>query len=98
MSSPTPAHEFDADTIAQVAEYMNTGQPQSLCQIAIAATGDPGIHSARIERFDGHAVTLSFESDRGPRTIEVKWPRSITQRFEVRGQLIALYERALDDL
>lgn len=98
MIAPRPVHEFDAQTIGQVAEYMNTEQAESLLLIAIAATADTSVQAARVEHFDGDSLTLSLSSDGQPRTIGVAWPRSITQRFEVREQFMALYDRALDAL
>lgn len=98
MSAPRPVHEFDAGTVTQIAEYMNTGRPDSLRLIAIAATGDTAIRSARVESFDGESVSLSLDIDDSTRTIAVARMRSITRRFEVREQFMALYERALDDL
>ncbi|HKP07867.1 MAG TPA: DUF2470 domain-containing protein [Microbacterium sp.] len=89
---------FDTETIGQISEYMNSSHGESLVHIAVAATGDTTIEAATLQTFDGSGMDLRTSSPVGESIVRVAWLTPISERFEVRAQLVALLDRALDEL
>ena len=78
--------------------YMNAAQPDSLATIAAAACPHRVVRGASVAGFDGEGVDLVVAFGDGRSTLRVEWLRSISERYEIRGQFVALLEHALDAL
>lgn len=89
-------HQFDPEVISAICTYMNDDSMAATLS-AIAAMGRPELEDARATMltFDGDGMDLEVAGDAGPTVFRVNWTVPITTRDEVRGQLFALYERAV---
>jgi hypothetical protein len=92
-------HAFDADAIAGVLRHMNDDHRDDNLLIA-RAFGEPDAASAVMTFFDGDGgewqATLR---DDGTRDLRVTWPGGpITERREVRREIVALYDAACERL
>lgn len=89
------AQQFEPDVIASICTYMNdSAMRQNLTEIVKALTGDDTITEATMTGFDGDGFDVDTIADGGAGTARLDWTRPITQRGEVREQLLALFERA----
>ena len=89
-------HQFEPDVISAICTYMNDDS-MAATMSAIAALGRPEFEDARttLLTFDGDGMDLEVHGPAGPTVLRVPWLTPITTREEVRGQLFALYERAV---
>lgn len=89
------AHTFDDQIVAAVLRHMNTDHPDDNALIARAFGASDAV-SAEMTGFDGEGgqwrATLRDGSDA---VVRVPWPgRPITERPEVRREIVALYDAA----
>jgi hypothetical protein len=89
------AHQFEPDVIEGICGYMNDGSMrQNLTEIVQALTGDDTITEAKMTGFDGDGFDVDTVADGGKGTARLNWTRPISERAEVREQLLLLFERA----
>ena len=89
------AHQFEREVIEGTCSYMNADAMRTnLSEIVKALTGDDTITAATMTGFDGDGFDVDTVADGGAGTARLNWSRPITQRGEVREQLLALFERA----
>lgn len=90
------AHQFDAEIVTAISTYMNDDSMEAtLGAIIERARPDLAGKRALIVGFDGDGVDFDVATDAGPERIRIDWARPITERAEVRQELLALYERAM---
>ena len=89
-------HQFEPDVISAICTYMNDDSMAATLS-AIAAAGRPEFDEKKavMLTFDGDGMDLEVHADGGAQVIRVPWLAPISTRDEVRGQLFALYERAV---
>jgi len=88
-------HAFDGAALAGVLGHMNA-DPASDNLLIVRAFGDADAVSARMTGFDGDEGRWAAELADGE-TVEVRvpWPSgSISERPEVRREIVALYDEA----
>ena len=89
-------HNFDADALAGVLGHMNNDHTDDNLLIARAFSPLPDVVSASMTTFDGaagqwHVTTADGAED----VIRVPWlGGEITERREVRREIVALYDEA----
>lgn len=89
-------HTFDADALAAVVAHMNDDHPDDNLLIARAFSPLPDVILSTMTTFDGrggqwHVITADGAED----VIGVPWPGGeITERREVRREIVALYTEA----
>ena len=89
------AHEFEPDVISAICSYMNdSAMRQNLTEIVQALSKDDSITDAELVGFDGDGFDVAVTSPAGASSARFPWTRQITQRGEVREQLLTLFERA----
>ncbi|QEW01277.1 DUF2470 domain-containing protein [Microbacterium caowuchunii] len=90
------AHTFDDETLAGVLGHMNSDHTDDNILIAQAFGADPAPVSATMTGFDGDGGDWAVTSAEGATTtLRVPWPGgSITERREVRREVVALYDAA----
>ena len=90
------AHTFDDDAVAGVVGHMNDDHPDDNLLIARAFSPLADVIWAEMTTFDGaggqwHVITAAGDED----VIRVPWPGGdITERREVRREIVALYDAA----
>lgn len=93
-------HTFDAATLAGVLGHMNNDHRDDNMLITRAFADRTDIVSAEMASFDGaggewRVVTASGEED----VVRIPWPGgAITERPEVRREIVALYDGACERL
>ena len=88
------AHEFEPDVIASICSYMNADAMRgNLTEIVKALSKDDAITDATLVAFDGDGFEVAVIGGAEP-TARFPWSRPITQRGEVREELLTLFERA----
>jgi hypothetical protein len=92
-------HIFDDDVLTGVLRHMNDDHADDNVLIA-RAFGAPGAVSALLAGFDGDGADwIATLSDGSGRAVHVGWPGGpITERAEVRREIIALYDAACERL
>lgn len=89
-------HSFDADALAGVLGHMNADHPDDNLLIARAFGPHDALAAATMVAFDGAGGRWSVVTTDGAEdTVEVAWPGGeITERREVRREIVALYDAA----
>ncbi|WP_159501977.1 DUF2470 domain-containing protein [Microbacterium sp. 18062] len=90
------AHSFDDDTLAGVLGHMNSDHTDDNILIARAFGADPAPAAATMTGFDGDGGDWAVTASDGASTaLRVPWPGgSISERREVRREIVALYDEA----
>lgn len=89
-------HTFDADALAGVLGHMNNDHADDNLLIARAFAPDAGVVDSEMTGFDGARGRWRITTSSGAQeSLEVPWPGGeITERREVRREIVALYDEA----
>ena len=88
------AHHFEPDVIEGICGYMNADSMRgNLTEIVKALSSDEAITDAKLVGFDGDGFDVEVTGGSAT-TARFPWTRQITQRGEVREELLLLFERA----
>lgn len=87
---------FDDDVVKAICDYMSSDPTESNLTIVQGLSGDRTFTKADLVAFDGEGATFLAQSPSGEREMRFAWNRPITERPEVREQLFALLDRAMD--
>lgn len=88
-----PAATFDPTVVAAVLAHMNGDHAADNLLIA-RAFGDPAATSAEMVALDGEAGYWRYSVDAVTTGLRMPWAAPITQRAEIRREVVALYDRA----
>jgi len=93
-------HVFDDETLAGVLGHMNSDHSDDNLLFARAFGPHPAPVGARMVGFDGDGGDWqATRADGGIRDLRVAWPGGpITERREVRREIVALYDAACERL
>ncbi|MFC5730383.1 MULTISPECIES: DUF2470 domain-containing protein [Nocardioides] len=88
-------HTFDPDVVDQVLAHMN-GDHLDDNLLIVRANGAPQATAASMSDVDGEAGTWTVVGPEGPiGAVRIPWPSGpITQRAEIRREVVALYDAA----
>lgn len=87
-------YAFDPAIVAGVLHHMNDDHADDSLLFA-RAFGDPTATSARMVGVDGDGGDWIYSTDDGAeRPLRIDWPAPITERPEIRREIVALYDRA----
>lgn len=88
------AHQFDESVVSAILRHMNGDHADDNLLIA-RAFGAPGATASVMEGLDGAGGTWAVTEGGVSRPLAVAWPGgSITERGEVRREVVALYDAA----
>ncbi len=89
---------FDASVIAAVTGHMNGDHPEDNLLI-VRAFGHPGATGSTMIGLDNTAGLWSVEDSSGKHEVRVEWPSgAISERPEIRREVVALYKAACEKL
>lgn len=88
---------FDATVVTAVLTHMNEDHSADSLLIA-RAFGDEQAQSAVMSGLDGASGFWSYTLDGTAHELAVPWSRPITERPEIRREIVALYARACEKL
>ncbi|MGC0422854.1 DUF2470 domain-containing protein [Embleya sp. AB8] len=97
MSEAT-VNPFGPDAITAVRKHMNDDHPDDCLLIARGLGGQPEATAATMTGLDGEAAYYSAIVAGEPVAVRVPWSRSITERREVRIEVVAQYHAACEAL
>ncbi len=84
---------FDADVVAAVLRHMNDDHADDNLLIS-RAFGDRRATSATMTGLDGSGGRWKYELDGNVHELTVPWSRPITERPEIRREVVVLYDAA----
>ncbi len=84
---------FPADTVAGVLHHMNDDHLDDNLLIA-RAFGDRAATAAVMTTLDGSGGTWTYTVDGQERELTVPWTTEISERPEIRREIVVLYDRA----
>jgi len=87
---------FDEEVVTAICDYMNSDPTESNLTIVQGLSADRTVTRADLISFDGDGATFRAYSPEGEREVRFAWDRPISERPEVREQLFALLNRAMD--
>jgi hypothetical protein len=94
----TEPFTFDPAIVAEVLHHMNHDHADDSLLFA-RAFGDPAASSARMVGVDGTAGHWVYAVDGGAEVpLRLAWSTSISERPEIRREIVALYDRACAEL
>lgn len=88
---------FPADVVAAVLAHMNGEHIDDSLLIA-RAFGSLDATDAMMADLDENGGTFEYMVDGEPATVKVPWSTAISERPEIRREVVALYERACEIL
>ncbi|WP_187977136.1 DUF2470 domain-containing protein [Mycetocola sp. JXN-3] len=91
------AFVFAPEIVAGVLHHMNDDHNDDNLLIA-RAFGDRGATGSIMTALDGDGGTWSITVEGAPRDLTVKWSTSITERPEIRREIVVLYDLACAEL
>ncbi len=90
--------EFDAPVVAAVLLHMNDDHVDDNVLIA-RAFGDRTASACRMTHVDGLAGHWVFDTKNAVElSLRVQWSTPITERAQIRREIVGLYDRACDEL
>lgn len=84
---------FDTQTVAAVLTHMNEDHPDDNLLIA-RAFGDHAADSAVMTGLDGVAGVWDYTVDGAAHELSVPWSRAISERPEIRREVVVMYDAA----
>lgn len=100
MTSSTPARQdaaanpFGPDVIAAITRHMNDDHPDDNLLIVRGLGGQHAAASARMSGLDGLGADFVAEVDGGEAAVRIPWSRELTERREVRVEVVRMYNDA----
>ena len=91
------AHTFAPEIVDAVLAHMNDDHTDDSLVI-VRAFGVPEAESARMSGLDGEAAEFIAVVDGAETELRVPWSVPITERPEIRREVVVLYERAREAL
>ncbi len=88
---------FDATVVTAVLAHMNDDHSADSLLIA-QAFGDKNAQSAVMAGLDGAAGVWSYTIDGVTHSLSVPWSQPITERAEIRREVVVLYDKACAEL
>ncbi|MDI2125271.1 DUF2470 domain-containing protein [Yinghuangia seranimata] len=90
----TTANPFGPDVIAAVCKHMNEDHPDDNLLISRALGGQAAATSARMTGLDGTGADWVAVVDGAEVDVRVPWARPLTERREVRVEIVRMYNEA----
>jgi hypothetical protein len=87
-------NQFDDAAVAAIVKDMNTGHPDDPLLICRTLGRQPSARIARMVGFNETRALFSARIDGGDVDVWVPWSGPITERSQVRGEIVAMYRAA----
>ncbi|UGQ13696.1 DUF2470 domain-containing protein [Yinghuangia sp. ASG 101] len=94
MTSPLPGDPFGPDVVAAITRHMNDDHPDDNLLIVRALGGEGSAASARMSGLDKLGADFVAVVDGVEKTVRVPWGRELTERREVRVEVVRMYREA----
>jgi len=87
---------FDEAIITAICGYMNDDPEGFNLTIVQGHVEDENLSKAELISFNENGADFKAYSKVGTKNVRIPWERTISERFEVREQLFALFNKAMD--
>ncbi len=88
---------FSDDVIAAVLHHMNDDHNDD-SQLVARAFGSPDATNARMTTLDDLGGTWAYDVDGAEKTVTVPWSKQISERPEIRREIVFVYRAACEKL
>jgi hypothetical protein len=88
---------FPIETVTAVLAHMNGDHPEDSLLIA-RAFGDPDATAATMTTLDHRGGTWVYSAGGTDHELKVPWSAEISERAEIRREIVVLYDRACEKL
>jgi hypothetical protein len=88
---------FPAETVTAVLNHMNQDHLDD-CVLIARAFGDPAASAAEMTCLDHAGGTWVYTVDGATRELVVPWSTEISERAEIRREIVVLHDRACEKL
>lgn len=85
---------FGAEVVAAIARHMNTDHADDCVLICRALGGQPETRRATMRGYDGAGIDFVAETPHGTVGVRVPWSAPVTERTQVRVEVVRMYEQA----
>ncbi|MFC4337330.1 DUF2470 domain-containing protein [Salininema proteolyticum] len=92
------AQPFTDDVIAAVCRHMNADHPEDTLVMVRGLGGRPEATAARMTGFDGDGGDYLAEVGGSEVPVRIPWERPLTERAEVRPEVVRIYRESLAKL
>ena len=93
--SPSP---FSPEVVNAVTRHMNDDHPEDTLLICRALGDAPDATAARMTGMDGQAGEYTVTVGSGERAVRIPWSKPLTERPQIRAEVVDLYRRACREL
>lgn len=94
MTSPVPGNPFGPDVVAAITRHMNEDHPDDNLLIVRALGGQDSATSARMSGLDHLGADFVAVVDGVEKAVRIPWGRELTERREVRVEVVRMYHEA----
>ncbi|GAA1685155.1 hypothetical protein GCM10009830_35670 [Glycomyces endophyticus] len=98
LSANLGRNPFDPKVVAAICHHMNHDHAEDTLVICRGAGGRPEAASARMTGFDGEGADFAAAVDGGEVAIRVAWARPLTERAEVRPEIVRIFTESKERL
>jgi putative heme iron utilization protein len=91
MSAPDP---FTHEVVGQIMRHMNDDHPDDSLLIVRALGGHRGATAARMSGMDADGIDFAATVDGVETAVRLPWTERLTERAQVRREVVAMHERA----
>ncbi|GLU46001.1 DUF2470 domain-containing protein [Nocardiopsis ansamitocini] len=92
------ANPFAPEVVRAVIAHMNDDHPEDTLLIVRALGGLPDATAARMTGLDGTVGVYAGTVDGDETTVQIPWSEPITERAQIRTEVVGLYEQACSRL
>ncbi|SEG76143.1 Protein of unknown function [Thermomonospora echinospora] len=85
---------FSEDVVAAIARHMNEDHVEDSVLIVRALGGLPDATSAVLTGLDADGVDFTVEAGGGSVPVRIPWSRRLTERAQVRAEVVRMYDEA----
>lgn len=89
---------FAPEVIAAITKHMNHDHTDDTLVICRGAGGHPGATAAVMDGFDATGADFTVTVDGAPVTTRIQWARALSERAEVRPEIVRLYHESREKL
>ena len=94
MSGGTPPTVFGPEVVDAVCRHMNDDHLEDSLLIVRSLGGCPGATQASMTGLDGDAAFFTATVDGLERTVRVPWSAPLTERAQIRVEVVRMYHEA----
>lgn len=89
---------FPAEVIEAIARHMNNDHAEDSVLIVRALGGRPAATAATMTGMDADGIDFSAQVDGQPVPVRIAWSRRLTERAQVRAEVVRMYAEACERL